>query len=440
MVHPPFQWIAPDIRPRRLAPTLLFESAVRFNGPRAGIFILAALTAFSVRAQDSDRLAPATRAGQIEAERQQKATQLEPDYPSGIEHALNVIKEKRIVERLTAGIAGFRVHMGGLITGSGFALGPEYYRRDLVQDQVIVRASARASLQKFYLMDAELDLPRLADDHVFVNLYAVHRNYPHIDYYGPGPNSFKSGRTSWALEDTSFQIRPGVQPIHGLKVGGLARYLLVNVSTGHDDRFAPTNLVYNEQNTPGLRFQTDYFQSGGFIQYDWRDNPGGPRRGGNYLAQFSVYDDIRGRGYAFSRLDLEAQQYIPFFNQRRVIALRSRVEATSPHQGNRVPFYLQPTLGGSEDLRGFRPFRFYDNNAVVLNGEYRWEVFSGLDMALFVDSGQVFDDWHQINYRHLQSDAGFGFRFNVRNDVFLRIDTAFSHEGFQVWVKFNNVF
>ena len=91
-----------------------------------------------------------------------------------------------------------------------------------------------------------------------------------------------------------------------------------------------------------------------------------------------------------------------------------------------MPFYLQPTLGGSEDLRGFRPFRFYDNNAVILNGEYRWEVFSGLDMALFVDAGQVFPDWHQINYRHLKSDAGFGFRFNVRNDVFLRIDTAFS--------------
>jgi len=385
-------------------------------------------------------MAPMTRAGQLELERQQKATQLQPDYPSGIEHALNVIKEKRIVERITAGIAGFRVKMGGLITGSGFAVGPEYYRHDLVQDQVVVRASARASLQKFYLMDAELDLPRLADDHIFINIYGVHRNYPHIDYYGPGPDSHKNGRTSWGLEDTSFQIRPGVQPVHGLKIGGVARYLLVNVFRGHDDRFASTDLVYTDQSTPGLRNQTDYFVGGGFIQYDWRDNPGGPRYGGNYIAQYSSYDDLRLARYAFSRVDLEAQQYIPFFNRRRVIALRGRVEATSPHRGDQVPFYLQPTLGGSDDLRGFRPFRFYDNNAVILNGEYRWEVFSGLDMALFVDGGQVFPKWQQINYRHLQADAGFGFRFNVRNDVFLRIDTAFSHEGFQVWVKFNNVF
>ena len=385
-------------------------------------------------------IAPLTRAGQIEAQRQQKAAQLEPDEPSGIEHALIVLKEKKIVERITAGIAGFRVHMGGLITGSGFAAGPEYYRHDLLHNQVTVRASARASLQKFYLMDAELDLPRLADDHVFLNMYGVHHNYPHIDYYGPGPNSAKSGRSSWALEDTGFQTTMGLQPVHGLRIGGIGRYLLTNVYRGHDDRFVSTDRIYTERTTPGIQFQTDYLQGGGFIQFDWRDNPGGPRKGGNYFAQFSTFSDIQRERYSFDRVDLEVQQYIPFFNQRRVIALRGRVEATSPHAGNLVPFYLQPTLGGSEDLRGFRPFRFYDNNAVILNGEYRWEVFSGLDMALFVDAGQVFPTWQQINYRHLDTDAGFGFRFNVRNDVFLRIDTAFSREGFQIWFKFNNVF
>jgi hypothetical protein len=394
----------------------------------------------SAQTPEADRMAPATRAGQIEMERQQKAQHLEPDQPSGIEHALNVIKEKKIIERITSGIAGFRVHMGGLITGSGFAAGPEYYRRDLLNDQVTVRASARASIQKFYLMDTELDLPRLADDHAFVNLYAVHRNYPHIDYYGPGPNSAKTGRSTWALEDTSFRLRTGVQPIHGLRIGGIGEYLLVNVFRGHDDRFVPTEQIYTEQTTPGIQLQSDYAIGGGFIQYDWRDNPGGPRRGGNYIAQYRSYSDIRRDAFSFERVDLEAQQYIPFFNERRVIALRGRVEATSPREGNRVPFYLQPTLGGSEDLRGFRPFRFYDNNAVILNGEYRWEVFSGLDMALFVDAGKVFNEWQQINYRNLETDAGFGFRFNVRNDVFMRIDTGFSHEGFQIWVKFNNVF
>jgi outer membrane protein assembly factor BamA len=289
-------------------------------------------------------------------------------------------------------------------------------------------------------MDAEFRLPHLADNHAFVNLYAVHRNYPHIDYYGPGPDSAKSGRSIWKLEDTSAEIRAGVQPLPFIRAGVVGQYLLVNVGPGKDDRFVSTDRIFSETTTPGIQVQTNYARSGAFLQFDWRDNPGGPRRGGNYVAEISQYFDQKAGRFTFSRLDLEAQQYIPLFNQRRVIALRGRMMSTDPHRGNLVPFYLQPTLGGSDDLRGFRPFRFYDNNSLVLNGEYRWEVFSGLDMALFFDTGRVFPKWQHIDLRHLETDGGFGFRFNVRNDVFLRIDTGFSREGFAVWFKFNNVF
>ena len=53
-----------------------------------------------------------------------------------------------------------------------------------------------------------------------------------------------------------------------------------------------------------------------------------------------------------------------------------------------MPFYQQPTLGGPDALRGFRPFRFYDNNAVLVQGEYRWEASRSLDVALFADGGK----------------------------------------------------
>jgi hypothetical protein len=388
----------------------------------------------------ADRIAPQTRAGTIELERQRKAAGLRADVPNRIEETLDYIKEHKIVERLTAGVAGFRVKFGGMIERSGFALGPEYYRRDLLHDQLRVRASARGSLHRYYVMDAQVGMPAAASGYLFWDLYALHRDYPHIDYYGPGPNSKKSGRTGFLLEDTAFQATAGVTPLRHLRIGGIGRYLMVNVSRGRDEQFASTDKVFNEQTTPGISLQSDFLEGGGFVQYDWRDNPGGPRAGGNYTARYSTYSDVRFSRYSFDRADLEVQQYIPFFNRRRVIALRAKIDATDPRDGNRVPFYLQPTAGGSDNLRGFRPFRFYDNNAVILNAEYRWEVFSGLDMVLFMDAGRVFPDWHQINLRQLEKDYGFGFRFNVRNDVFMRIDTGFSREGFGVWVKFNNIF
>ncbi|HEY1339997.1 MAG TPA: BamA/TamA family outer membrane protein [Bryobacteraceae bacterium] len=385
-------------------------------------------------------MAPATRADEIELRRAQKAAHLEADAPNRIEHTLQVIEDNKIIERIFGGVSGVRARLGGLITGSGFAAGPEYLRRDLLHGALQFRTSAVGSLNKFYKMDMQLTAPNLADKHVSLDLYAVHRDYPHIDYYGPGPDSAKTGRSSFLLEDTSFQAKAVIKPVERLRFGPIGRYLLVNVAPGHDDRFVSADRIYTEQTTPGIQIQSNFLQGGGFVEYDWRDYPGEPRNGGAYSAQYLYFGDTQRDHFSFDRLDLEAQQYFGFFNDRRVIALRGRVQATDPRPGNVVPFYLQPNLGGPDDLRGFRPFRFYDNNAVILNGEYRWEVFSGLDMALFVDAGRVFHDWHQINLRELETDYGFGFRFNIRNDVFLRVDTGFSREGFQIWFKFNNIF
>ncbi len=395
---------------------------------------------------EADRAAPAasatpqTRAGQIEAERRQKATELQPDEPNRIEQVLNRIEDSRIIDRLTCGLDGLCIRFGGLITYSGFAMGPEYVDHSLFHGAATFRASAVGSTHEAYLTEMELNIPDLADRLAFLNLSVTRRSFPRVDFYGEGPDSKKTGRSDYLLEDTSLQVAPGIRPFAHLRLGGIGRYLLTNVGPGRDDSFISSDAQFTEAQVPGLDYQTNFLQGGGYVQYDWRDNPGGPRSGGNYFAQYSTFADTGVGRYSFDRVDLEAQQYIGFFNQRRVIALRSRIQATQPHSGDRVPFYLQPTLGGPDDLRGFRAFRFYDNASVVANAEYRWEVFSGLDMALFFDAGQVFDDWHQINYRHLRTDAGFGFRFNIRNDVFMRIDTGFSNEGFAVWLKFNNVF
>jgi hemolysin activation/secretion protein len=101
---------------------------------------------------------------------------------------------------------------------------------------------------------------------------------------------------------------------------------------------------------------------------------------------------------------------------------------------------LQQTIVGSDDLRGFRRYRFYADNAIVVNAEYRWETFSGLDAALFFDAGKVAEKRSQVNFHNLEAAAGFGLRFNVRNNTFMRIDVGFSHEGTQIWLKFANPF
>jgi hypothetical protein len=381
-----------------------------------------------------------SRAAEIEAARQEKAKQLQPDETSGAEKTLVEIREQKIIERITAGIAGFRLTFGNLATGSGFALGPEYLRRDLADGQVVFRGSTRASLKQYYLMDLQLSFPKLAGNHVFADLYAVHRDYPQMQYYGPGPDSRKTGRSNFRLEDTSYDFTAGVKPVRPLRLGVTGGYVQVNVGPGTSKHYISSEQIFSPAAAPGIDRQTDFARGAVFAQLDYRDHPGGPRRGGNYIARYSYMSDRKLDLYSFRRLDLEAQQYIPFFNARRVIALRGKSVLTYANRGQSVPFYLQPTLGGSDDLRGFRHFRFYDDNMVAFSAEYRWESFSGLDLALFADAGKVFQRRADWNLEDLEGSYGVGMRFNIRNSVFLRLDVGFSHEGYQVWVKFNNVF
>jgi outer membrane protein assembly factor BamA len=177
-----------------------------------------------------------------------------------------------------------------------------------------------------------------------------------------------------------------------------------------------------------------------FAQFDYRDNPNGPKSGGNYVVQHSWYHDRNLSLYSFQRTDVDLQQIIPILNKTRRVALRAKGTFTNAASGQRTPFYLQPVLGGGDDLRGFRPFRFSDSNSVVYNAEYQWEIFSGMDGALFMDAGQVMPHVQLPKFSNLETSAGFGLRFNAKNATFLRVDVGFSHEGFQVWLKFNDIF
>lgn len=395
------------------------------------VSLLASATAGRMQAQDS-------RLAEIAAQQEKKAAEAPADQRPKVERALLHVKEHDWVQRYTSGLDGFAPKFGGMAAGTGFALGMRYKRSDILGGRLAFSTSASSSFRGDRRLDAELSAPKLANGKVFTTLYAVRHEYSRMHYYGPGANSEKTGRTDFKLEDTAIDGTIGLRPAKRVTVGASAGYVFNNVGPGSDLRFAPAETTYTAQQTPGIDVQSNFMRAGAFAQYDWRDNPDGARRGGNYFAQFNDYRDRTFGTSDFRRLDVEAQQYLPVLNQRRVFALRARSAMTWSDRP--IPFYMQPSLGGGDDLRGFRPFRFRGDNLLVMNAEYRYEIFSGLDMAIFADAGKVYDRKSEFSLKNLESNVGFGFRFNERNRTFLRLDVAFSHEGFQVWVKFNNVF
>lgn len=396
--------------------------------------IIYALLASAIYSQTSS---PATRTSQIEAEQRAKAAQITPDLPGKAERIFN--RAGDMADRFFGSRPGFQPVIGNLVTGSGFAAGVGYFRPDLANGDIVFRSSARVSIHKYELLDAELELPHLPAG-TFLSFSGAYRNYPTLQYYGSGPRTLKSARSDYRLEDTAANVVAGWRAGRHLRMGATAGYLAVNVGPGQDDRFVSSDKKFTEAQAPGIQFQSDYLRVGPYVQYDNRDHPGDPHSGGNYLASYVYYSDIRLDTGDHQKLSAEAQQYIPFLNEKRVIALRAKTQLSYHNSNQVVPFYLQSVLGGSDDLRGFRPFRFYDDNLLVMNAEYRWEIMSGFDMALFGDAGKVFHRHAELNLADLETSGGFGLRFKSREAVFMRWDVGFSREGFQVWIKFNNVF
>jgi len=381
-----------------------------------------------------------TRTAEIEQQQDKKLAEAKPDEPGKVEKALDYIEDGDILERLTSGYHGWNLRLGGLVQGSGFALGPEYrLHTDLLGgSNFLVGGQISTKLyQKYY---TGWGMPNLARGRISFDVNGVHRNFSQIDYFGPGPRSSKDARTDYRLEDTTVDASLGVKPIKHLHLGGSAGYVWMNIGPGTSDTYPSTDLVFPPNIAIGIDHQTNFLRYGPYAQVDYLDNKESPRKGGLYTFEYTWYEDQKLHLHDFRRIDAEIQQYFGFFNRTRVLAFRAKTTLTDAGTGQTIPFYMQPILGGSEDLRGFLPFRFYDQNSFVMNAEYRWHLMSILDMALFADGGKVFPRRGELNFSHLQGDGGIGFRFNYQGRPFMRIDIAGSHEGFQFWIKFNDIF
>jgi len=102
--------------------------------------------------------------------------------------------------------------------------------------------------------------------------------------------------------------------------------------------------------------------------------------------------------------------------------LRSAVAVSRTSPGAAVPFYLQPTVGGSDinsqlSLRGFANYRFRDNDATFSQVEYSVPIRDPLGLLLFYDVGTVGPTFGSLSFGHLRQDGGFGATVRAQGNV-----------------------
>jgi hypothetical protein len=400
---------------------------------------VATLSCIAGVAQDPPPTTSASRTSSIVDAENAKAKSLQPVAPSHGEQEFDRF-EGRIIDPVISP-NGPTFKLGGLPTGGGFSLGPRYVRRDWLREHLTSDTYLVGSTKKWYRGASSLNFVGLMDNHVELNADGAYENAASMPYYGEGSDSNKSNRSDFRREFTSAHLGGQIHLLDrklsaGYAVGGL----LVNVGPGDLGGWPSTDQIFNEANTPGLEKQSNFVTGTASITADLTTPSFSNPKGLVLEADDTQFWDQSGNDASFHRLQTQATYYVPFVNGMRTLVFRARNETTFHDSSQQVPFYLQPTLGGPNDLRGYERYRFYDNGASVLSGEYRWSVAGSLETAIFGDGGNVYSRPGLIGLRELRGDGGFGIRFKSKQQEIMRFDMGVSPEGVKVWFVFNNAF
>lgn len=383
--------------------------------------------------------AQTSRREQLEQARAEKAESLARYEPAALEEALLWVEDNRLLQRIFNPYEGWHPRFGGLTKGGGLGVGGGY-KRWFWDERALWDTFLIGSFRNYWFGGTGVVLPDLAGDRVEIGAHAYVRYWPRERYFGLGRESLKGNRVGFLREGYELRADAAYKPRPWLRVGGTTAFRAESLGEGSLPAYPSIEELFSDQTAPGLDVQSDYWWSGAFVDVDYRDQPGNVRSGGHFRADYEYWRDQQSLGYTFRRLRGEALHAFPILDRKRVFVLRAIGESTDSPAGNLVPFFHMPTVGGSTTLRGYTEFRFRGRNMLLFNAEYRWEAFSGLDMALFADWGDVAPTWDEIEIGKLKSSYGLGFRFNTARSVFLRLDIGRSREGTRVATSFSGAF
>jgi outer membrane protein assembly factor BamA len=397
-------------------------------------FVVCVVAPAATQAQE-----PKTRAETLQREREEKALNLAPPQHSRLERVLMDLESGRVFERILNPAEGLYPKIGNITTGSGFSFGPGYRYPRWFDGQLEFSSFVAASFSHYWMIDARLQAPRLANGRVGLGMHAQRYDFPKEDFFGLGPDSSRDDEVIYGLRNTVLGSYGTYRPMAWLNLTAGVDY-----SNPDIDAFSEEDSllrVFGPADAPGVLVQPDFFRYSATVDVNNRAPLGNPRRGGRYAVTYHRYDDAEIDLFSFNRVDIDLQHYLPIVRDRRVLALHARAVMTDADAGAEVPFYFQPTLGGPDDLRGFRHFRFRDRNTLLFQAEYRWEIFTAVDGALFYDIGKVAPRRQDFHLSDFERDFGIGFRFGTGNGVFLRVEGAFgSSAGAHFVLRFGNVF
>jgi outer membrane protein assembly factor BamA len=251
-------------------------------------------------------------------------------------------------------------------------------------------------------------------------------------FFSLGQTTPQGNETNYTAREARVNWRFGVHANEVTQISVGQRFRDVRLQKGATDlpftvdRFPTVDGVQGESLILGHR-ATFY--------YDTRNSLVSPTDGMAVTAYAEVNQNLRNGDHpVYSRYELEVKKLFPSESKRAILVVRADLQATI---GTQVPFFEQSSLGGQNNLRGFGGDRFIDKNLVSLSVEERIHlartkvagVNADFEIAPFLDTGQVFNDYRDVSFKSYRMTPGIGFRGIVRPNVVGRVDYGYSREG-----------
>jgi hypothetical protein len=366
----------------------------------------------------STAAAQSTRVDAIAEQQAEKAKELGTEGPSEAE----LIIRRVLLSPLLSGGDGVYPWFGSVYGGSGMGLGVGYLKR--LEHASYVNLQTGISINGSMVMRGTFAAPELWRGMLHTDANVQWLDAKDVAYYGFGQDSSKDRREGYDFNPVELSTNVTLKPMPRVFLTGSYAYTPIETDR-ETPGFAPAD-------SPGLDEKLTFHVTRATLAYDWRPAPGYSTRGGYYRASFERNYESSHRPYSFNLQEYEVVHQLPLVREQFVLAGHALVTLTDADAGHEVPVMLAPYLGSGSTLRAFGNRRFTDRNRMLVTGEYRWRPSRYLDMAIFMDAGQVAAGREQFQLKQFDVDVGIGARFHGPAFNALRVEISHGREGFRL--------
>jgi hypothetical protein len=381
------------------------------------------------------------------------------------------------------------IAVGSIAPQNGFGAGPaftthwtpnESWRLSWNVDAIV---SSNASWRAGVYMKAIYDPPKtirvgtgasgrpqksnlVVSEYPVLGLYVQSMSLNKIAFFGLGPSTSEAQRSYFGMRETilgSNVTWPVIRPWN-VSLYGEVNGRFVNLRGDSGEVSPSIEQIYNETTAPGLTSQPPFAQFGEGVRI--RPTFFGDYLRLNYFVTFQQFLAAGDSAFSFRRFTVDLAHQIPLYrkttrtllprdlngpdecsldkdlncpaitrDREGSIGLRLLISESMAPAGHVVPFYFQPTLGGSDIngnpwLSSYQDYRFRAPNIMVLRASFEHSVYGPLGVTFAVDEGKVALNRDDIDFSHLlhSYSAGLTLRAGGLPQVWL-IFAWGGHEG-----------